>query len=64
MVLEEAGEQQQPELVPPALGGRHASATHTGVVLGARPRPGWDTIGKLVGVRHTGVVPVQFVMYN
>lgn len=58
MVLEGAGGHQQPELLPPALGGRHASATHTGVLLGARRMPGWDTTGKLGGVRYTGAIPV------
>lgn len=56
MALEGAGGQQQPELLPPALGGRHASASHVGVVLGAHLTPGRDAAGKLWGVRYTGVI--------
>lgn len=47
-----AGEQQRLETVPTATGSRRADATHAGVMLGGRPRPGWETTGKFVGVRH------------
>lgn len=37
VVVEVAGEQQQPELVPTATRRRHADATHTGTVLRSLP---------------------------